>query len=181
MNKTTTAEEAVYKKATEWLITNYSAVKLMDPESVRTFQNSTNFIQGFVYRSLNSAAKEILDAEYNWNNIRVHKYITPAALEMNKAKKRKSYIKEHVVCKNIYFKEIMEELKKEAPNEDKIYKILLKYYFTALITTEEDKKLDAKGLRRVMVANGVWDGENVFIRYENAGIVLIENPYYILK
>lgn len=48
----------------------------------------------------------------------------------------------------------MAELKNEEPNEDKIYKILLKYYFTALITTEEDKKLDTKGLRRVMEANG---------------------------
>jgi hypothetical protein len=105
----TTAEKLVYKKAAEWLIRNYKAVKLMDPESVHTFQNSTNFIQGFVYRCLKSSAKEILDINYDWNGLGVHKYITPDALEMYEAKKKTSFIKEHVVCKKIYFKDIIED------------------------------------------------------------------------
>ncbi|WP_042221791.1 hypothetical protein [Oceanobacillus manasiensis] len=180
-NNTTTAEKIVYKRAAEWLVRNYSAIKLMDPESIHTFQSSTNFIQGFVYRCLRSAAKETLDLNYNWNRIGVHKYITPISLERYESSKKTSYIKEHVVCKNIYFKDIINELKKESPDEDTIGNRLLKYYFTALITKEEDKRLDEKGLRRVMCVNEEWDYESLFIRYETAGIELVENPYYVLK
>jgi hypothetical protein len=177
----TFAEELVYKKGAEWLIRNYAAIKLMDPESIHTFQNSSNFIQGFVYRCLKFSTKEILGINYDWNGLGVHKYITPTALEMNEAKKKISFIKEHVVCKNIYFKDIIEELKEESPDEGKIYNILLKYYFTALITKDEDKKLDEKGLRKVMCVGEVWDNESLFVRYETTGIQLIENPYYVLK
>ncbi|MEH7235445.1 hypothetical protein [Bacillus sp. JJ1562] len=180
-NTTTSTEKLVYEKATDWLIRNYNAIRLMDPESVNTFQNSTNFIQGFVYRCLKSSAKEIFDINYDWNSIGVHKYVTPIALETFETNKKTPYIREHVVCKNIYFKEIIKELKKESPNEDIIGNILLKYYFTALITKDEDKKLDEKGLRRVMCVNEEWDYESLFIRYETAGIELIENPYYVLK
>ncbi|MFD0828470.1 hypothetical protein ACT8ZR_22850 [Neobacillus sp. M.A.Huq-85] len=180
-NNTTSAEKLVYKRAVEWLVRNYNAIKLMDPESIRTFQNSTNFIQGFVYRCLRSSAKETLDINYDWNGIRVHKYITPKALEMYDPIKKTPYIKEHVVCKNIYFKDIIKELKNESPDKGIIGNILLKYYFTALITKEEDKKLDEKGLRRVMCVNEEWDYESLFIRYETAGIELVENPYYVLK
>lgn len=180
-NTNTSSEKIVYKRAVEWLIKNYNAIKLMDPESRHTFHNSTNFIQGFVYRCLRSSARETLDINYDWNSIGVHKYITPISLEMYESNKKTSYIKEHVVCKNIYFKDIIKELKKESPDEDAIGNILLKYYFTALITKEEDKKLDEKGLRRVMCVNGEWDYESVFIRYETAGIELVENPYYVLK
>lgn len=175
----TTNEKLVYKKAVEWLIKNYKAIKLMDPESVYTFENSTNFIQGFVYRCLRSSAKEILDINYDWNNIGVHKYITPLALEKYTSNKKSPFIKEHVVCKNIYFKDIINELKKDSPDEETIYQILLKHYFTALITKIEDKKLDEKGLRRVMAVNQEWDGESLFIRYETTCIELIKNPYYI--
>ncbi|MFC9600211.1 hypothetical protein ACFTQL_20430 [Peribacillus butanolivorans] len=180
-NNNTSAEKLVYKRAVEWLIRNYNAIKLMDPESRHTFQNSTNFIQGFVYRCLRSSAKETLDINYDWNGIGVHKYITPIALEMYDTNNKTSYIKEHVVCKNIYFKDIIKELKKESPDEGTIGNILLKYYFTALITKEEDKKLDEIGLRRVMCVNEEWDYESLFIRYETAGIELAENPYYDLK
>ncbi|WP_416826471.1 hypothetical protein [Ectobacillus polymachus] len=177
----TSAEKLVYKKASVWLIRNYKAIKLMDPESVHTFNNSTNFIQGFVYRCLKSSAKEILDINYDWSGLGVHKYISLTALQIYEAKKKTSFIKEHVVCKNIYFKDIIEELQKESPDGDNIYNILLKYYFTALITKEEDKKLDGFGLRRVMCVDEEWDGENQFIRYETTGIPLVENPYYALK
>ncbi|WP_174727395.1 hypothetical protein [Mesobacillus harenae] len=177
----TSAEKSAYKKAAKWLIRNYNAIKLMDPESVHTFQNSTNFIQGFVYRCLKFSAREDLNVNYDWNGIGAHKYITLAALEMNDAKKKASFIKEHVVCKNIYFKDIIKELKKELPDEDKIYNILLKYYFTALITKEEDKKLDEKGLRRVMCVGEEWDKESLFVRYETTGIQLMENPHYVLR
>ncbi|WP_404447810.1 hypothetical protein LG307_02780 [Sutcliffiella horikoshii] len=180
-NNNTSAENLVYKRAVDWLIRNYNAIKLMDPESRHTFQNSTNFIQGFVYRCLRSSAKETLDINYDWNGIGVHKYITPIALEMYDTNNKTSYIKEHVVCKNIYFKDIIKELKKDSPGEGTIGNILLKYYFTALITKEEDKKLDEKGLRRVMCVNEEWDYESLFIRYETAGIEIVENPYYVLK
>lgn len=180
-NNTTSAEKIVYKRAVEWLIRNYHAIKLMDPESMRTFQNSTNFIQGFVYRCLRYSAKETLGINYDWNGIEVHKYITPIALELYETNKKTSYIKEHVVCKNIYFKDIIEELKRDSPDEGTIENNLMKYYFTALITKEEDEKLDEKGLRRVMCVNEEWDYESVFIRYETAGIELVENPHYVLK
>ncbi|WP_449619661.1 hypothetical protein [Robertmurraya sp. Marseille-Q9965] len=180
-NNNTAAEKLVYKRAVEWLIRNYSAIKLMDPESRHTFENSTNFIQGFVYRCFRYSAKEILEINYDWNGIGVHKYITPLAFEMYESNKKTSFIKEHVVCKNIYFKEIMKELRKECPDEDTVVNILLKYYFTAYITKEEDKKLDEKGLRRVMCVNEEWDYESLFIRYETTGIELVENPYYVLK
>ncbi|SMQ78364.1 hypothetical protein SAMN05444673_3388 [Bacillus sp. OV166] len=179
--KITTAEKLVYRRATEWLIKNYQSIKLMDPESIYTFENNTNFIQGFVYRSLRSAAAEIVEIDYNWNGIGVHKYITPSALEKYLINKKSSFIKEHVVPKNIYFKEMIYELKKNYPDKEIINNILLKFYFTALITKEEDKKLDEKGLRSVMHANEEWDGENFFIRYGCTGINLIENPYYVFK
>ncbi|MFI8496697.1 hypothetical protein ACIGC1_28355 [Peribacillus butanolivorans] len=181
IKKITTVEKKVYREATKWLIKNYQAIKLMDPESVYTFENNTNFIQGFVYRCLKSSATEIFELDLNWNNIGAHKYVTPDALEKYLNNKKSSFIKEHVVCKNIYFKEIINELKKDSPNEEKVFDILLKYYFTALITKEEDKKLDEKGLRRVMVVNEEWDGENLFVRYECTGINLIDNPYYVFK
>ncbi|KOR83475.1 hypothetical protein AM233_04625 [Bacillus sp. FJAT-22058] len=72
-NNNTSAEKLVYKRAVEWLIRNYNAIKLMDPESRHTFQN-TNFIQCFVYRCLRSSAKETLDINYDWNGIGVHIY-----------------------------------------------------------------------------------------------------------
>ncbi|WP_449537906.1 hypothetical protein [Ferdinandcohnia sp. Marseille-Q9671] len=177
----TSAEKLVYKKASEWLVSNYEAIKLMDPESVHTFQNSSNFIQGFVYRCLKSASKEVLNVNYDWNGLSVHKYVTPTALTMFENKKKCSFIKEHVVCKNIYFKEIIEELKKENPDSETIFHVLLRYYFTALITKEEDKKLDEYGLRRVMCVGKEWDKESLFVRYETAGIQLVDNPYYVLK
>ncbi|CAM3948613.1 hypothetical protein [Mesobacillus zeae] len=177
----TSAEKLVYKRAVEWLIRSYNAIKLMDPESIYTFQNNTNFIQGFVYRSLKSSAKETLDLNYDWNGMGAHKYITPIALELYNNNKKTAYIREHVVCKNIYFKEIIEELKKDYPDGHIIGNILLRYYFTALITKEENRTLDEMGLRRVMCVNEEWDCENLFNRYEKAGVELVENPYYVLK
>lgn len=179
--KITSLERQVYRRATEWLIKDYQAIKLMDSESVYTFENNTNFIQGFVFRCLKTSANEIFEIDLNWNSIGVHKYISPSALEKYLIKEKNSYIKEHVVCKNIYFKEIIKELKKDSPDEEKIFNILLKYYFTALITKEEDKQLDERGLRRVMLVDKEWDGESLFVRYEGTGITLIDNPNYLFK
>lgn len=32
-----------------------------------------------------------------------------------------------------------------------------------------------------MCVNEEWDYESLFIRYETAGIELVENPYYVLN
>lgn len=181
IKKITKLEQLVYRRATEWLLRDYQAIQLMDPVSADTFEKDTNFIQGFVFRCLKYSANEILKKDLNGNDIGAHKYVTASALEKYSSDEKIPFIKEHVVCKNIYFTELINELKKDCPDEEKIYHMLLKFYFTALITEEENKILDEKGLRSAMTVDEPWAGENVFSRYECAGINLIENPHYILK
>ncbi|MGM7700536.1 hypothetical protein ACSVDE_02360 [Pseudalkalibacillus sp. Hm43] len=173
-------EEKVYERATELLIQNYKAIKLMDEESIKIFQTHMNFIQGFVYRSMKSAAKELYGIDLMGTGIKAHKYVSPEALERYSQNKKEPFIGEHVVCKNLYFKKIMEELKKDDPDKKLVLEQLSKYYFTAYITRKEDDLLNELGLRQVMVKDGDWDGTSVFKRYETTGIKLIENSYYPL-
>jgi len=57
---------------------------------------------------------------------------------------------------------------------DNILKMLKKYYVICAITKEEDKKLNAAGLRSKM-PDGWKEDDSVFARYEEVGILVDNN------
>ena len=87
---------------------------------------------------------------------------------------------EHMVPKGKYiFNRIKEEAKKNI-SDDKlqklIYKLIDKYYYVALITRDENKKLSNKGYREKMPED--WDGQSFDARYQKAGINIKRNPIF---
>ena len=87
---------------------------------------------------------------------------------------------EHMVPKGKYiFNRIKEEAKKNI-SDDKlqklIYKLIDKYYYVALITRDENKKLSNKGYREKMPED--WDEQSFDARYQKAGINIKRNPIF---
>lgn len=87
---------------------------------------------------------------------------------------------EHMVPKGKYiFNRIKEEAKKNI-SDDKlqklIYKLIDKYYYVALITRDENKKLSYKGYREKMPED--WDEQSFDARYQKAGINIKRNPIF---
>ena len=87
---------------------------------------------------------------------------------------------EHMVPKGKYiFNRIKEEAKKNI-SDDKlqklIYKLIDKYYYVALITTAENKKLNKMYIRKMPED---WNGKSVIARYKKSEIKIKRNP--ILK
>ena len=74
---------------------------------------------------------------------------------------------EHMVPKARYIQEPCEEMAQEGTlSEEKILELLRKYWKIAIITKEEDALLPSQK----MPPN--WDHEDIFARYNNAGITL---------
>lgn len=87
---------------------------------------------------------------------------------------------EHMVPKGKYiFNRIKEEAKKNI-SDDKlqklIYKLIDKYYYVALVTRDENKKLSNKGYREKMPED--WDEQSFDARYQKAGINIKRNPIF---
>ena len=87
---------------------------------------------------------------------------------------------EHMVPKGKYiFNRIKEEAKKNISDDELqklIYKLIDKYYYVALITRDENKKLSNKGYIKKMPED--WDWESIEARYEKAGIKIRRNPIF---
>ena len=80
---------------------------------------------------------------------------------------------EHMVPKHEYIeKEIQEMGLNNKLDLKKIEELVRKYYYVALILKEEDKKLPRKDMPED------WNKEDIYSRYEKAGIELINNPLY---
>jgi len=88
-----------------------------------------------------------------------------------KGLKRNAVIHEHVIPHSI----VMDKLLTLVPlTNDNILKMLKKYYVICAITKEEDKKLNAAGLRSKM-PDGWKEDDSVFARYEEVGILVDNN------
>lgn len=87
---------------------------------------------------------------------------------------------EHMVPKGKYiFNRIKEEAKKNISDDELqklIYELVDKYYYVALITKDEHKKLSNKGYKQKMPED--WDGQSFKARYQKAGINIKRNPIF---
>ena len=87
---------------------------------------------------------------------------------------------EHMVPKGKYiFNRIKEEAKKNNSDDELqklIYELVDKYYYVALITKDEHKKLSNKGYKQKMPED--WDWESIEARYQKAGITIRRNPIF---
>lgn len=95
-------------------------------------------------------------------------FITPSALKIIKTTSIKSsnLQYEHIVPKSKYIHDICEQkAKSKSLSVDFIKDLLTRYYWTATVTETEHKLL--KNTPKT------WDGQNIKIRYENAGISLL--------
>lgn len=84
---------------------------------------------------------------------------------------------EHMVPKEKYIQTPCEEIIKSSSTDNQklkeIRNLIDRYWYLASITVEQDKCLQYK---KTMPEN--WDKENIFARYENAGIRIISNPIW---
>jgi hypothetical protein len=99
-------------------------------------------------------------------------YVSPSALLKMESDDYSGLVFEHMVPKDAYIQKPCEVLAQQAPiNVEFILDLLGRYWSIATITAEEDRKLNKNEMP------DDWDGINVFYRYEQAGIMLIRNPY----
>lgn len=108
----------------------------------------------------------------NGNNKNNAPLISPAALEIkNNGLESRNLTLEHGVPVSVISKEV---LKLEKPTATDVASVIYSYVALAVITNEEDKRIDKLGLRSKM-PNG-WNNDK-YIRYKLAGIELIDNPH----
>ena len=87
-----------------------------------------------------------------------------------KGLKRKDVIHEHVVPHLIVMDKL---LSLDKLTNENIINVINKYYVICAITKEEDKKLNAAGLRSKMPKNWNDESGSVFARYETVGIDIL--------
>lgn len=139
---------------------------------------SPTFIEGLVY----DAIDDVLRGEgKKFSKINRAAYVTQNTLKQLENRNQRDLVLEHIVCKNIYYGRLKDLLFTGKLTDKIVFEILDKYYITALVTKREDQILDAAGLRTKMVADGEWDGKDIFSRYTATNIELIRNPYYIFE
>jgi len=96
-------------------------------------------------------------------------YYTPTAAEKVKNRDFKGLVFEHIVPKTKYIlKPCEERARNKTLTVDFIEDLLNRYYKVAVVTTEEDKMLNTNSMP------DSWDGVNIFSRYEEVGIELLE-------
>lgn len=96
-------------------------------------------------------------------------YYTPAALEKVNNKDYSGLVFEHIVPKTKYILKPCEERAKDGTlTVEFIEDLLNRYYKVAVVTIEEDKRLNRNSMPKD------WDGLNIFSRYEEANIKLLE-------
>lgn len=103
-------------------------------------------------------------------------FITPKAKAiLDSGEKLSNKLKyEHMIPKNIYIKRIAEATITNNITIDFIYDILVKYYYTCTVTTDEDRLLPQTRMPKE------WDEENPFYRYEDIGIFFSHNVGLIM-
>ena len=77
------------------------------------------------------------------------------------------------------FNRIKEESKKNISDDELqklIYELVDKYYYVALITRDENKKLSNKGYKQKMPED--WDWDSIEARYEKVWIKIRRNPIF---
>lgn len=100
-------------------------------------------------------------------------YISNNALNFIINGKFNGLVFEHIVPKNKYIQEPCVELARQNKlNLQFIENKLNMYWKLATITKEEDDKLPRFSMP------DAWDSEDIFARYRNNGIELIDNPYF---
>ncbi|MEH6945318.1 hypothetical protein [Bacillus sp. JJ722] len=151
--------------------------KMREGKRKRNFFSPT-FLEGLVYDAIDDVLRE---EGKKFSKINRAAYVTQDTLKQLENKNHRELVLEHIVCKNIYYSQLKDLLFTGKLTDNIIFEILDKYYITALVTKREDQVLDAAGLRTKMVADGEWDGRNVFARYTATNIKLIRNPYYIFE
>ncbi|MGE6756023.1 hypothetical protein ACQKFO_21715 [Rossellomorea sp. NPDC071047] len=106
-------------------------------------------------------------------------YVSLKALELlqNKNWNSNELRYEHMIPKKRYIQDQCEEWARGGLiSKDKIYNLLIKYFWTATIHKDEDALLS----RTKMPDN--WDKSNIFSRYEDVGIELLShNKEYFLN
>lgn len=100
------------------------------------------------------------------------KYMSRAAKESLESGDRTNLVAEHIVPVSVLNERV---LNIENPTKEKIAKFLYKYGIRAVITKKEDKHLDLLGLNKKMPETAKDD--QLFARYDYAGIDLVENRY----
>ena len=110
-------------------------------------------------------------------------YFSEKALDLIKSKTKfatSNFSFEHMVPKGKYILDkIKEEAKKnisDAELQKLIYELVDKYYYVALITRDENKKLSNKGYIKKMPED--WDWKSIKARYQKAGITICRNPIF---
>ena len=87
---------------------------------------------------------------------------------------------EHMVPKAKYILDKIKEEAKKNNSDDElqklIYELVDKYYYVALITRDENKKLSNKGYIKKMPED--WDWKSIEARYQKAGITIRWNPIF---
>lgn len=95
------------------------------------------------------------------------------AADIIKTESKNELIYEHMVPKNKYIqKPCVEEAIKGTLTKEFVFEKLKSYWFIAIITKNEDKKLKGKTM-----PNG-WDRKNIFSRYDEAGVKLYPKEYF---
>ena len=122
---------------------------------------------GTEYQQIKGIPKKYLKADFISNDA-VAKIAEVAAIEGRKPKIHLVY--EHLVPKKSEIFEKLKELATTMPSdlEDKIFQLLMDYYFIATITKEEDKGQLVKKFKKSMPEN--WDKKDPFARYKAAGL-----------
>jgi len=92
--------------------------------------------------------------------------------EKAKGLKRKDVIHDHVIPHSIVMEKL---LSLDPPTNEKIMAILKRFYILCAITKDEDKTLNAAGLRSKMPDGWNEETDSVFARYEAAGILVMRN------
>lgn len=102
-------------------------------------------------------------------------FVSQKALDKLQRNDCKELVFEHIVPKRKYLQSLCEERAKQGSlTIDYIEDLLKKYWHLATITKEEDASL-AKNMP------DEWDEKDIFARYNDVDIVLVENPYFKTK
>lgn len=170
--------EEVLLQASKYIVEDLLYLNNMrDGQRKKKFMSS-NFLEGLIYDAIDDVVREN-GAKLNRNNRA--SYISEQALEKIRSKQSSNLVLEHIVCKNIYFSILKRMLHEESLTAEKVFHLLNKFYQLALITKEEDGRLDRAGLRTRMVTSGEWDFKDPFIRYRTIQLKLISNPYCLFQ
>jgi hypothetical protein len=122
--------------------------------------------------------KSYLPKQYN-DRFYSTDFVTPKALELlqNKSWTSNELRYEHIIPKRRYIKDQCEDWAIDGQlSKDKIYQLLIKYFWTATIHKDEDILLS----RTKMPDN--WDKKNIFARYDDVEIKLFpHNKEYLFN